>query len=210
MKKYVDFSILSIYKCNMQQFLVNGFDMKSKVFLMLMAASLFTPQANANTNTETGTDTEIKAVTGKETVKQSVPATVLKVVDGDTIKVSAHIWLGITVDTMVRIKGIDTPELRGKCPYEKQLAKEAKAFVKEKLPLGSTVYLSNVEYDKYGGRVVAKVADSNKKDIGKDLIKNGFARSYSGKTAKSNWCLVIEQEPKIKEIISVHKPRSAK
>lgn len=143
---------------------------------------------------------------GKDVMEQDITATVLKVVDGDTIKVSAHIWLGVDVETMIRIKGIDTPELRGKCPFEKELAKKAKNFVKEKLAPDSIVYLKSVEYDKYGGRVVAKVADENKKDIGKELIKNGLARPYSGKKAKSNWCLVVEEEPKNKEIISVHTP----
>ena len=163
--------------------------MKSIVFLFAAVLGLSVPAT----------------VSAKEVMKQSVPATVLKVVDGDTIKVSARVWLGVNVETMVRINGIDTPEIRGKCPMEKELARKAKDFVKEKLPVGSLVYLSSVQSDKYGGRVVAKVADENKKDIGKQLIQNGLARPYSGKIAKSNWCIIVQPKPRNEEIISVHK-----
>src|SRR5690606_10793304 len=54
-----------------------------------------------------------------------VPAEVLRVVDGDTIEVRAHVWLGHEVTTLVRIAGIDTPELRGKCAAERTAARRA-------------------------------------------------------------------------------------
>ncbi len=129
-------------------------------------------------------------VNGEEMPGQNIPAVVTKVVDGDTIKVSAHIWPSVKVDTMVRIRGIDTPELRGNCPLEKELAKKAKKFVEDNLAVGSVVYLTDVEHDKYGGRAVAKVTDENKVDVGDALIKNGLARPYSGKVAKSDWCTI--------------------
>ncbi|WP_173980368.1 thermonuclease family protein [Magnetospirillum sp. UT-4] len=53
-----------------------------------------------------------------------IPATVQKVVDGDTVHVRARIRLGQDVETMVRLAGIDTPEIRGRggCPEERDLA----------------------------------------------------------------------------------------
>ena len=52
----------------------------------------------------------------------SVPATVTSVYDGDTIKVEAAVWPGITWAGSVRVLGVDTPELRAKCPEEKAAA----------------------------------------------------------------------------------------
>lgn len=127
-------------------------------------------------------------VFSKEIISHYVPATVLRVVDGDTIVVSAHIWLGVNVETYVRIKGIDTPEIKGKCTLEKDLAVKAKMFVEESLPVGSTVYLHSTEHDKYGGRVVATVANDIYDDIGEELIKRGLAYPYTGKVKKVSWC----------------------
>jgi len=49
--------------------------------------------------------------------------------DGDTITVNindVHPLLGDNIN--IRVRGIDTPEIRGKCQYEKDLAYEAKYF----------------------------------------------------------------------------------
>ena len=42
--------------------------------------------------------------------------------DGDTLTVDAEPWPGLTARTSVRVDGIDTPEIRGRCPAEKALA----------------------------------------------------------------------------------------
>ncbi|MEZ5921166.1 MAG: hypothetical protein R3C60_07395 [Parvularculaceae bacterium] len=49
-----------------------------------------------------------------------VPARVERVVDGDTVRVAAEIWVDQTVSISVRLKDVDAPELfRPKCPAEK-------------------------------------------------------------------------------------------
>mgnify|MGYP001572462351 CR=1 FL=1 len=113
-------------------------------------------------------------------------ALILSVVDGDTVKVRAFIWLGQTVEISVRIAGIDTPELHGKCPREKKLAGEAKAALARLLPLNTIIELRHIEPDKYG-RVLAFVATANNVDVAGELMKRGLARSYSGKT-RQGWC----------------------
>lgn len=52
----------------------------------------------------------------------AVPATVVSVYDGDTFTVEARPWPGMTLRTSVRVRGVDTPEIRGKCQAEKDLA----------------------------------------------------------------------------------------
>ena len=50
-----------------------------------------------------------------------VPALVLAIIDGDTVKVRARPWTsGLTIETNVRVTGIDTPEVdwHAACPQE--------------------------------------------------------------------------------------------
>ncbi|MBT4718911.1 MAG: thermonuclease family protein, partial [Rhodospirillaceae bacterium] len=71
-----------------------------------------------------------------ETLAGPVPARLLRVIDGDTIAVSARIWLGQAVETLVRVDGVDTPELKGKCAAERKLARRARGFVIDFLSAG--------------------------------------------------------------------------
>src|SRR5690606_41457209 len=84
-----------------------------------------------------------------------VEAEVVRVIDGDALVVRARIWLGQTVETHVRLAGIDAPELRGKCAEERKKAEAARAALVGFLGEGS-VALSGIEADKFGGRVRAR------------------------------------------------------
>jgi len=144
--------------------------MKKKVWLFLFAILVALP-LNAK---------------AKETLAGPIPAKVLRVIDGDTIVLRAHVWLGQTIETIVRIRGIDTPEMKGKCEFERQKAEEAKIFL-EKMTNGKDIFLANVSYDKYGGRVVAAIKTKDDKDLSAEMINKGLAREYQGKT-KQGWC----------------------
>ncbi len=126
------------------------------------------------------------------TLNLRYPAKLLDVTDGDTIKVRATIWLKTFIDTNVRIYGIDTPEIRGKCDNERYLAQQAKKFVEETLGNATEIYLDGITNDKYGGRVVSTVLYKNAKgktrNIAKDLIKQGLAVPYDGGTKTHDWC----------------------
>lgn len=117
-----------------------------------------------------------------------VEASISRVVDGDTYQVQARTWLDTQVTTFIRLKGIDTPErdARAKCPKEAELASKASTFVKDILKVDTLIYISNIEYDKYGGRVLADVRVGDQ-DLAKLLIDQGYARSYDGKK-KESWC----------------------
>lgn len=113
-------------------------------------------------------------------------AEVLQVVDGDTLEVRVAIWLGQDVVTHVRLLGIDTPELRGKCDAEKAKAAAARDLLRS-LVEGQPVTLRDVAYDKYGGRVLALVSGADGKPLADRLITAGLARAYDGK-ARAGWC----------------------
>lgn len=111
-------------------------------------------------------------------------ALVLSVTDGDTFRARVPVWDNVDIVTAVRIRGIDTPEMKGKCPAEKAAALAAK----ERLTslLNGPVTLLHVEPDKYAGRVDADVS-VNGTSVAAVLIAEGLARPYTG-GARQGWC----------------------
>lgn len=114
-----------------------------------------------------------------------VVADVVRVVDGDTLKVSARVWLGQRLETLVRLAGIDAPELHGRCPTERQMALQARAMLKS--AAGGSVLLYDIKNGKYAGRVVARVTSPGGRDLASELLAAGLARSYDG-GARGSWC----------------------
>ncbi len=124
-----------------------------------------------------------------EAIAGPIDAEVIRVIDGDTIQVLSHPWLDTTVETRVRLSGIDTPEkgARAKCPAEAAKGERASKLTRDLLPPGAKVQLSQVVQDKYGGRVVAKLQAPDGRDVGATLIKAKLAYPYDGGTKRS-WC----------------------
>lgn len=116
-----------------------------------------------------------------------VPATVLDVIDGDTITVRARIWLGQAIETRVRLADIDTPELRGRCERERALAEAARDTLIAGIA-DRPVVLSDIRYGTYAGRVVARVSADGTADFGQTLLSAGLARAYSGRGPRPDWC----------------------
>jgi endonuclease YncB( thermonuclease family) len=110
---------------------------------------------------------------------------VIEAVDGDTLRVRADIWPGISARSLVRLRGIDAPELRGKCPGERAAARAARAALA--LLAGDRVALSAIAPDKYSGRVLARVATPDGRDLAQALVALGHARPYGG-GKRSPWC----------------------
>ena len=100
--------------------------------------------------------------------------------------VSARIWIGQTIETRVRLAGVDTPELRGDCDQERELAAAARDFVTARVG-GGDVILWDVRYDKFGGRVLARVETGAGADLGSLMIGAGLGRAYDGGKRKP-WC----------------------
>ncbi len=112
-----------------------------------------------------------------------VAAEVERVVDGDTVRVSAEIWVDQRLSVSVRLRGVDAPELyRPQCEAERAMARRAKAFVEERI--GDSVRLSEIEHDKYGGRVVARIETASG-DLGEALVGAGLAVPAG---TRDPWC----------------------
>ena len=111
-------------------------------------------------------------------------ALLISVTDGDTVKARVPVWDGVEIVTAVRLSGIDTPELKGKCPAEKALALKAKARLAELLT--GSITISEIKPDKFAGRVDALVS-VNGQDVAGILVADGLARQYTG-GARGSWC----------------------
>ncbi|MEQ9174413.1 MAG: thermonuclease family protein [Alphaproteobacteria bacterium] len=120
-----------------------------------------------------------------DSVAGPVAAEVVRVVDGDTVAVRARVWVGLTADSLVRLDGVDTPELRGKCDQERALAEQARDFLTALIGDGQ-VLLHGVASGKFAGRVVARMETANG-DAGTALMAAGLARAYDG-GARGGWC----------------------
>ena len=121
--------------------------------------------------------------------------------DGDTCTVD------IPIDNLpdifsknisVRINGVDTPEIRGKCQLEKCLAYIARDMVRERLD-GKEINLANVAKDKYF-RVLADLqyredASSEWINIVDIIIANGLGVEYNGGTKTADYCSWADDTP---------------
>lgn len=106
--------------------------------------------------------------------------------DGDTFRANIKGYPAIVGEHMsIRINGIDTPELRGKCDKEKQLARKAKQFTVEQLRSAKSITLKNIKRGKYFRLIADVYVDGI--SLGGMLIKHGHAVKYNGKT-KKKWC----------------------
>jgi len=111
---------------------------------------------------------------------------VISVYDGDTFRVNIDSLPPIVGKNIpVRLEGVDTPEINGKCQYEKDLALEARDFVRSKLANAVEILLNDLQRGKYF-RIVAKVYIDGV-SLEEELLQNGLAYQYNG-GKKSNWC----------------------
>ena len=115
--------------------------------------------------------------------------------DGDTIKVNftaleekdsnndfKFFWSRLSV----RVAGVDTPEMKGKCYEEKKDAKKAKEFVKSLLSNAHTIKLKNMKRGKYFRIVADVIVDGeNLSDL---LMDANLAVPYDGGTKSNPWC----------------------
>ena len=111
---------------------------------------------------------------------------VISVYDGDTFRVDINSLSSIVGKNIpIRVNGVDTPEIKGKCEYEKKLALKARDFVRAKLANAKEIKLTNLQRGKYF-RVVANVVVDGV-SLEQELLDNQLAYEYSG-GKKLSWC----------------------
>lgn len=117
-------------------------------------------------------------------------ARLVSIYDGDTLRADIHIFPAITWHASIRVRGVDTPELRSKCAAEKRAARAARDYVRALIPKGAAIRLLNVKRGKYAGRVVATVMIKQGRrwvDLAGVLISTRHGRPYHG-GKRRGWC----------------------
>ncbi len=110
---------------------------------------------------------------------------VTSVCDGNTFRCNIEGYPPIIGDNIpVRIKGIDTPELRDKRKDVKELAHKAKDFITRKLQTAKIIRLRNIERGKYF-RILADV-EVDGENLGDMLLDKGLANPCQGRS-KAAW-----------------------
>ena len=107
--------------------------------------------------------------------------------DGDTITFNLpglHPIIGEKIS--IRVNGIDTPEIRGKCEKEIYDAKQAQEMVADIFKDAEQIDLKNMERGKYF-RIAADVIVDGE-SLGEMLVEAGMAVRYDGGKKNRNWC----------------------
>jgi len=117
---------------------------------------------------------------------EDINVMLVSVYDGDTFKVNIKNYPAIVGEKVsIRVNGIDTPEIYGKCQKEKELAKSARDAAKELLACGNIILL-NPKRDKYF-RIVADVSACGI-NLSDALLKRSLAVPYDGGKKTKDWC----------------------
>jgi endonuclease YncB( thermonuclease family) len=109
---------------------------------------------------------------------------VIRVVDGDTLRVRlVDPAPEILRVHLVRLRGVDAPELHDQRTEIRAKAKAAKAWLDARVHDDDELILIDVEKDKYG-RLLASVRVGGQ-DLALGLIEAGLAKPYDG--GKRSW-----------------------
>lgn len=104
----------------------------------------------------------------------TVPATVVRVVDGDTVILRADLGWKINLEVDVRLFGINAIE------HNVPGGHEATLRLMLLLPVGASVGLTSMGIDKYGGRTDGVVLIGGI-DAARQMVHDGFATPWDGK-----------------------------
>ena len=127
-----------------------------------------------------------------------VPAEVVRVIDGDTVAVRARIWPGQFVETRVRLRGVDTPEIRRpECEAERTAGQAAARFTAgwtgmtpaAEAVAPAWISLHDIDLGSFAGRVVARIRRADGADLSDDLTAAGLAVAYGD---DGPWCALAE------------------
>lgn len=82
---------------------------------------------------------------------------------------------------IVRIIGIDTPEIKSKNANEKKAAVVARDFLRSQI-LDKIIMVECLDFDKYGRLLGELFIDGNETPMSKQMIEKGYAKAYDGGT----------------------------
>lgn len=97
-------------------------------------------------------------------------------IDGDTIACGAE---------RILLRGLDAPEIHGRCPAEMQAARVARERLDELLAAGVTIERQGRDLYR---RTLAHLRTREGALVSEILIREGYARAYTGRGRRQGWC----------------------
>ena len=117
---------------------------------------------------------------------QAYPAEVVRIIDGDTFEARVRVWPGLDVNTKVRLRNIDAPELHARCSDELEKRKlHGRRWRRCWRPAGLRFRGSGST--NMPAASMPLVATRNTADVSAALLNGGWARSYGG-GRRGSWC----------------------
>lgn len=115
---------------------------------------------------------------------------IVSVYDGDTFRADLSApFVGRQLNVPIRVRHVDTPEIKGKCQAEKQQAKAARDYAKRLLINADRIELKKLDTDRYNRVLAEVVIDGRRLDA--LLIGANLARPYQG-GKRQGWCGFIQ------------------
>ena len=136
-------------------------------------------------------------------------AKVLKVYDGDTFIADIDLGFGFFLkNKLIRLMGVDTPELKTKDLEEKKFGELSKKFVekffkenKNEVILHTHIEKISLEGKEKFGRILAYVfSESSKESLNKKIIDNFLGVEYFGKSKDDIESSHLENRKKLKSL----------
>jgi micrococcal nuclease len=103
-------------------------------------------------------------------------ATVLRVIDGDTVQLNIDLGFRMYFKANCRLNGLNTKELNSKDEAERELANKAKQYLESLIPVNKSVRIESKSLDKYGRPLIELYVDDL--HVNESLLKEGLAISY--------------------------------
>ncbi len=103
-----------------------------------------------------------------------------RVIDGDTIDLDIDLGFNITISQRVRLKDINTPEVRTKDLEEKTKGLAAKVWLEEQLSREGEWIIETYKEDKYGRILGTLYLVGDSTTINDWMMNEGIAEPYSG------------------------------
>lgn len=130
-------------------------------------------------------------------------ATVVRIVDGDTIRLDIDLGFDIVLkNRSVRLYKVDTPECRTRDLKEKAAGLLSKEVVQNLIAVGERVFI-RTKLDTKGkfGRLMGTIITTDNININEHLINNNYAVEYYGQSKKEvqskhddNYNILVERK----------------
>jgi len=101
-----------------------------------------------------------------------------RIIDGDTIDVEIDLGFDVSITQRIRLKDVDTPEIRTRNLTEKEKGIEAKEWLEKELSREGDWMIDTFKEDKYGRILGILYREGDFVTVNQKLLNEEIARPY--------------------------------